>query len=480
MSKLFGIVLTTITAVGHTMADDVDDLIRELNATSAAQGTDDIKSWREVFGAILDAPEAPMEIGTSFNMYTVWPGMKGWPEVRDWAESNPDLFEAILAARDRATLGLPYGDLSEADEAFVEAGILALPAPGGDPMKTEFPWIDKLNWVTTCVTAEAWRRAEAGDVMSGIDLQIALVQWLRQCCTREFIDEQYNAISSMSVALQVTREIAWWKRSELNPEGLKVIARNILPSLKVDRNNLLMAEGDKELAKVRLEQLFSRRGQADPEAFLEFFTDQDNDAKGFGRIRNAGYWKWVAKKHKPQELTQEKLDDVYDDWWRRWRIQAYDPILSAQPPESERMNATRYAAVLKIVPEIRPLFEQRNRLLAEVNGTCVALAVCVQYQMDGGRWPSDIRSSRSHTRRLSVVDPFSPTSKEFMIYKPIRLSIQGSANAVEVPAGIPVIYSRGVDTVDGDAKVHQDDGSIGDIVVWPPLRMLEREQDLRD
>ena len=37
MSKLFGIVLTTITAVGHTMADDVDDLIRELNATSAAQ-----------------------------------------------------------------------------------------------------------------------------------------------------------------------------------------------------------------------------------------------------------------------------------------------------------------------------------------------------------------------------------------------------------------------------------------------------------
>ncbi|MEC8770554.1 MAG: hypothetical protein VXX19_06880, partial [Planctomycetota bacterium] len=60
MSKLFGIVLTTITAVGHTMADDVDDLIRELNATSAAQGTDDIKSWREVFGTILDAPQSPM------------------------------------------------------------------------------------------------------------------------------------------------------------------------------------------------------------------------------------------------------------------------------------------------------------------------------------------------------------------------------------------------------------------------------------
>ena len=63
MSKLFGIVLATITLAGYAKADDVDDLIRELNATSAAQGTDDIKSWREVFGTILDAPQSPMEIG---------------------------------------------------------------------------------------------------------------------------------------------------------------------------------------------------------------------------------------------------------------------------------------------------------------------------------------------------------------------------------------------------------------------------------
>ena len=40
------------------------------------------------------------------------------------------------------------------------------------------------------------------------------------------------------------------------------------------------------------------------------------------------------------------------------------------------MNSTRYAAVLKIVPEIRPLFEARNRLLVEVNGTCRTGRVC--------------------------------------------------------------------------------------------------------
>ena len=48
-----------------------------------------------------------------------------------------------------------------------------------------------------------------------------------------------------------------------------------------------------------------------------------------------------------------------------------------------------------------------------------------------------------------------------------------------IDSGLPVIYSLGVDTVDGDAKTHTDNGIEGDIVLWPPLRMLEREQDLR-
>ena len=67
-----------------------------------------------------------------------------------------------------------------------------------------------------------------------------------------------------------------------------------------------------------------------------------------------------------------------------------------------------------------------------------------------------------------------------MYWKPNRLNIQGHTEEVEVPNGVPVVYSRGVDTLDGDAKTHTDDGMIGDIVVWPPLRMLEREQGLRD
>ena len=36
--------------------------------------------------------------------------------------------------------------------------------------------------------------------------------------------------------------------------------------------------------------------------------------------------------------------------------------------------------VLKIVPEIRPLFEARNRLLVEVNGTCGPVCKVTRYQ----------------------------------------------------------------------------------------------------
>ena len=123
-----------------------------------------------------------------------------------------------------------------------------------------------------------------------------LGQWLRQCCTREFIDEQYNAISSMSVALQVTRKLHGG--SEVNwIQGLKAIARNITHLKLIETTCRPKVT---ELAKVRLERLFV---EAKPiQAFLQFFTDQDDDEK-FWAASKCRYWQWVAKRHKPQELT---------------------------------------------------------------------------------------------------------------------------------------------------------------------------------
>ena len=41
-----------------------------------------------------------------------------------------------------------------------------------------------------------------------------------------------------------------------------------------------------------------------------------------------------------------------------------------------------------------------------------------------------------------------------------------------------ILYSRGQNLHDGRAAEHTDDGFSGDIVIWPPIRATEREQEL--
>ena len=42
-------------------------------------------------------------------------GMTGWDAVSDWAESHPELAEAILGCTQRNIIGLPYGSDEVAD-----------------------------------------------------------------------------------------------------------------------------------------------------------------------------------------------------------------------------------------------------------------------------------------------------------------------------------------------------------------------------
>ena len=78
-----------------------------------------------------------------------------------------------------------------------------------------------------------------------------------------------------------------------------------------------------------------------------------------------------------------------------------------------------------------------------------------------------------------MVDPFSIESKVIKYWKPNRLRINGHRGEVVIDSGLPVIYSLGVDTLDGDAKPIPTTGLRA--TSWCGLLcMLEREQDLRD
>ena len=43
-----------------------------------------------------------------------------------------------------------------------------------------------------------------------------------------------------------------------------------------------------------------------------------------------------------------------------------------------------------------------------------------------------------------------------------------------------LLYSRGEDNNDGRGSEHDDEAAAGDLVLWPPIRALSREQGLLD
>ncbi len=61
-----------------------------------------------------------------------------------------------------------------------------------------------------------------------------------------------------------------------------------------------------------------------------------------------------------------------------------------------------------------------------------------------------------------------------------RTSIQTLLGRLWVEADNGILYSRGTDQKDDRAGEHSDDGSSGDIVLWPPIRALSRQQGLID
>ena len=49
---------------------------------------------------------------------------------------------------------------------------------------------------------------------------------------------------------------------------------------------------------------------------------------------------------------------------------------------------------------------------------------------------------------------------------------------MKINKGQGLLYSRGQNHADDRAAAHADDGGDGDIVLWPPIKAVQREQGL--
>ena len=472
-------------------ADPIELLLQKLNGEVSAppeegmeygrsvKGSEEIKSYPVLFAAYLNLEPPPFKLGEAFNHNTIHPGMPDWEAVSGWAESNPEMVQAILQCEGKTLFGLPYGSAAVEAE-FREAGLVADIGAGGSLRDNRFPYLNAIDAISAFATAEAYRLLESGDIQEGLDLAMANIFLLRQCCDREFLAEQLHSITMLTQALANLRDMFYVYHDKITADQYATIAIETLPFLRPDRARLLMPEGDRIVSEALIREVFDARGQADRDKFAATFASIQSADAPMTRFGAARRWARVAEVHDSEEASQERLRLVYDDWWRRWRVQEYDRILSI-PTQFERTNPIRFAAVIYSMQNIEELFGVRNELLAAVYGTAMAAGIA-GYDSNYGNYPADSDMSYAQfVRKRSDRDPFDLEFLPFKYYLTTRrTAIDTLSGRVFVEAGQGVLYSRGKDHEDNRGEEHTDDGAAGDIVMWPPMKAMLRENGLID
>lgn len=456
----------------------VDDLLETLNRHNTVNAREESKSYRLLFDAYLDLTEPPFPVNDAFNQSTIHNQMPDWSVVSAWAESNGHMREAILASRDKLVVGLPYGK-ENVPPTYQNAGIYIDIVRDQRIGRIDFRYFNAVRTISAYATAEVYRLMEAGRTDDAMDLAMAHIFVLRQFCDRDFLAEKVGSIRSLSEALRNLRDVFHVFLDAISLEQYRNIAIRDIPFLRPDRNRLLMPEADRHVAEARIRFVFNERtGQADPEVFARTFAMVQAAEKPLTRFGAARRWQMIATIHGSLDASLERLKLIYDDWWRRWRIEAYDPILEIET-EFSRANPVRYAAVLYSMADIQQLFGIRNQLIAEVNGTAMAAGLC-GYHKSFGSFPRGTEMIYAYSvRTRSDSDPhdFDLAPFQYQLIRE-RRPVDVPGGRVWIEPGMGLLYSVGQNHVDEQAAVHTNDGASGDVVLWPPIKALQREQGL--
>lgn len=458
----------------------VEEVVKRLNQHNTVLGTEDSKSYRIIFDAYLDLSKPPFPIGEGFSQSTIHAKMKDWARVSSWAESNQHMVKAILQAQNKNIVGLPYGR-ENVDSVYRDSNIFVDIGVDGQLRNIDFNYFEALETISAFATAEIYRHMEAKRVDEALDLAMAHIYVLRQFCDRDFLKEKNRSIKMLSMAMANLRDVFYVYLDQIDNEQFRNIAVLELPFLRPDRNRLLMPEADRVVSEARIRDVFEEStGQAMPDRFTAAFAGIQAENKPLMRFGAARRWEIVALIHGSLDSSLNRLKLIYDDWWRRWRVQAFDPILDV-PTQFSRCNPIRYAAVLYTMEDIGSIYGIRNQLIAEINGTAMAAGLC-GYMSKFKTYPRD--QSMVYAVSVRKRTDLDPHDLEFSTFKyrraNSRQSIDTAWGRIWVEAGGGILYSRGQDHRDDRAETHVEDGESGDVVLWPPIKAVLREQGLLD
>ncbi len=481
------VVVLAATAPGLTTSSShaTDQLTRGLDAL-IPQVPEENKAWSGLFDAYLDMTDCPIEIGPDFGQVDVWPGMAEWSEISDWASGNQHVVAALEAAAEKTIIGLPYGS-DAVDTRYREAGLMANVAiePGGD-VTIEFPYLKAFETFATFSTAEMYRSFEAGEWRAGFDVAIANARVLRHLCDRQMLAEKSSAMLMLAESMSVIRDAMWSYVDKIPYAEYQEFGRKQLPFLRLSGasdaerlRRLEMPEGDQVVVQAILEEVFGGSAGPDPQRLGQVFGAMQADSEELSLFGATKRWERIAGVHGSLEASQEKLVGVYDDWWRRWRIRPYDPIQDL-PTQFSVLNEVRYAIIAESIADLEDLFELRMRLIVEINGTIIGCGLA-GYRAENGKWPRD--REMAYARFILKRFDFDPFDKQYGRF--LQEYLGSRRKPVDTDYGRIfvdeiVIYARGRDHEDSKLSEATLDGLTGDMIVWPPLRALARDQGLID
>lgn len=443
--------------------------------------TDSGRSAKTIFNAYLQMSDPPQPVGARFNLTTIWPGMPDWKKVSDWAAANEHMAEAVLEAEKKVILGMPYG-LSAADQEWRMKGIVIDVAPDGDLTKINYPYLDAMDAVACWATAEFYRLLEAGEYDKAFDLGVAFLRVLRQGCEQEMLEEKLWFMETLSDALSTHRDAMYSYLDKIPATTFKQLGMKEYPFLKATDDQrmrrLEMPEGDRLVAEAMLESTFDSGGQADMDQFAKVFGSLQAQRAPLTQFGTKRRWMRLSTVHASLDASQEKLTDVYDDWWRRWRMRQYDEVMDI-PTEFERLNEIRFAAIVLAVSDLDEAFRARERLITNINGTIFSAGLC-DYHSTFGAWPANLAPVYS-VGAIKRFD-FDPYHRE---YGRLRYKRLNSKRALDTDYGRIwvdgcMLYAIGRDHTDDGATVASIDGGSGELVIWPPTRQVARDEKLLD
>jgi hypothetical protein len=463
----------------------VTEVINTLNSHDTVKGAESAKFYKALFDAYLQLSKPPMDVGPNFNLATIHPKMSDWSKASGWAESNAKMADAILKCKDSkfTKVGLPYGKTS-VDATYQKAGIYGDIGVGGSLRNNQFPYLAAVDTIAAFATVESYRLLEAKQAQRALDLQVALAFVVRQFCDREFLAEKRHFVDMLSSVMENMRDMFYVYQEQITADQYKKISQQELPFLRPDRSRLFMPEADRVVAEALIKEVFNASdGQPDVQKFtLTFAEVQSKDAPLtiFGAAKR---WEMIANVHGSLEASLERLKLVYDDWWRRWRIDLYDDSLLSVSAQFDRINRIRYAAVLYSLENLSGVFAVRNTLVADVNGTAMAAGLCA-YKKVYGSYPDDAEKLYGQSvRKPSDSDPWDKRLDTFryrLLSSRTAVSVNGDELWIEASSenSQALLYSLGQDHEDNRGARHSNDGATGDILLWPPVRVMQREAGL--